>query len=161
MSDGRAFSARRGAWAALPLRLMFGGAFMYHGYPKLFTAEGHASIVGLLQNVGVPLPQVMSWVVGIAEFFGGLALVLGVLVPVAAGVNIITMIVAAVLVHLPHGFNFVNIVGQTEEGQPKFGMPGYEVNLLYIAGFLALIISGGGALSVDGMVKARRRRKQQ
>ncbi len=45
----------------------------------------------------------------------------------------------------------------TESG-PTFGMPGFEVNLLYIAGFLALALGGAGAFSVDRMMEERRRR---
>ncbi|MBA3887293.1 MAG: DoxX family protein, partial [Acidobacteria bacterium] len=59
-----------------------------------------------------------------------------------------TGLVAMVVGHLPHGFNFMNITGMGPQG-PKFGMPGYEVNLLYIAGLLALILGGAGLYSVD------------
>jgi putative oxidoreductase len=57
------------------------------------------------------------------------------------------MAVAAVTVHLASGFNFINITGMGEQG-PIFGMPGVEVNLLYVAALLTLLLSGPGALSV-------------
>ena len=71
-------------WAPLPLRLMIGVGFMYHGYPKLFTSEGHGAFVGMLQNIGIPAPGVAAWGVGVVEFVGGLALVLGAFVSAAA-----------------------------------------------------------------------------
>jgi putative oxidoreductase len=51
-------------------------------------------------------------------------------------------------VHLKYGFSSVNTIGLTADG-PKFGPPGYEINLLYIAGLISLILGGAGALSVD------------
>jgi putative oxidoreductase len=142
-------------WAPLPLRLMIGFGFMYHGFPKLFTADGHGVFVGMLQNLGVPAPVVAAWGVAVVEFVGGVALVLGAFVSVAALLLIIEMLVAMFKVHLAAGFNFVHITGMTDAG-PKFGLPGYEVNLLYIAGLLALLIFGASALSVDKLRSRRR-----
>jgi putative oxidoreductase len=51
-------------------------------------------------------------------------------------------------VHLKYGFSSINTIGLTRDG-PQFGPPGYEVNLLYIAGLLSLILGGAGALSID------------
>lgn len=50
--------------------------------------------------------------------------------------------------HLPAGLNLLNITGMGEAG-PQFGMPGYEVPLLYAAAALTLALGGPGALSVD------------
>jgi len=86
--------------------------------------------------------------VGIIEIVGGLALILGALVALASALLIINMVVAMITVHLPHGFSFMNMTGMTD-GNPTFGMPGYEVNLLYIAGLLALMLGGAGAWAVD------------
>jgi putative oxidoreductase len=101
---------------------------------------------GMLTNLGIPAPGPMAWIVGIVEFFGGLALILGFLVRPAAALLTIDMLVAMFKVHLSQGFNFMHITGMTDTG-PTFGMPGYEVNLLYIGGLLSLLLSGGGALS--------------
>ncbi|MGH7505181.1 MAG: DoxX family protein [Longimicrobiales bacterium] len=135
-------------WAPLPLRLVLGFGLAYHGFPKLFTAEGRASIAGMLGGLGVPAPGIMGWVVGTVEFVGGVLLIVGAFVAVVSLLAIIDMVVAMLLVHLPQGFNFMHITGMTEAGL-EFGMPGYEVNLLYIAGLLALLLGGAGALSVD------------
>jgi putative oxidoreductase len=125
---------------------MLGAAFMYHGFPKLFAGDGHQMFAGMLANLGIPAPGPMAWLVGILEFFGGIALILGILVRPTAALLIIDMLVAMFKVHLPNGFNFMHITGMTDAG-PTFGMPGYEVNLLYIAGLLSLLLSGGGAFS--------------
>ena len=135
-------------YALIPLRLMFGFGFIYHGFPKLFSSAGHERILGMVQSIGVPLPELMAWVVGIVEFFGGIALLIGAFVPLAAALLSINMLVAALTVHLPHGFHFVNITGMTEAG-PQFGMPGMETPLLYLAGLLTLMMAGAGPISVD------------
>ncbi len=146
---------RWGDWASLPLRLILGFGFVYHGYPKLFSGQGHDGFVGMLQSIGVPAPGLAAWAVGAVEFFGGLALIVGAFVLIVSLLGIANMLVALVTVHLPNGFNFINVTGMTESG-PSFGMPGYEVNLLYIAGFVALALAGAGALSVDRVFAKRR-----
>jgi putative oxidoreductase len=132
-----------------PLRLLLGIAFLYHGLPKLGGA-GHASIVGLLHQIGMPAAGFLAWVVALVETLGGVALIIGAFVPIATALLIIDMLVA-MFTHLPYGFNFINITGATPQG-PQFGMPGAEVNLLYIAALLALFIGGPGPLSVDETV---------
>ncbi len=135
-------------FAPVPLRLMLGAAFLYHGIPKLFTAEGHEAFAGMLQGV-VPAPGTAAWLIGCLECAGGLALLAGVWTTAFCVLLGIEMAVAALAVHGPAGFNFLHIVGQSETG-PVFGMPGYEVNLLYIAALGSLLLSGPGAWSLGG-----------
>ena len=136
----------------LPLRVLLGIGFMVHGAPKLFSPGGHEGFVGMLGQIGIPLPGVMAWVVGVVEFFGGIALIVGAFTAEAAILLGVDMLVALFTVHLAAGFNFIQIVGRTAEGAPQFGMPGVEVNLLYLAALLALFIGGPGPLSVDERV---------
>jgi putative oxidoreductase len=51
----------------------------------------------------------------------------------------------------------VTTLGLTPEG-PQLGPPGYEINLLYIACLVALILGGAGPLSIDAL---RRRRQER
>lgn len=136
----------RASWAPVPLRLMLAVGFLFHGLPKL-TAAGHAGFAGILTGIGVPAPGLAAWGVGAVEVVGALAILLGMYVTLASVLLIVDMVVAAVTVHLAHGFNFINITGMGEQG-PIFGMPGVEVNLLYIAALLALLLSGPGALAL-------------
>jgi hypothetical protein len=69
------------------------------------------------------------------------------------------MLVAMFTVHLRYGFSAINTIGLTADG-PQFGPPGYEVNLLYIAGLLALILGGAGAFSIDRLLARRKRRRE-
>jgi putative oxidoreductase len=135
-------------WAPLALRLVLGFGFIYHGFPTLSSMAGHHQFANTLQSIGMPLPDSMAWIAAVVEVVGGLALILGALVAIASALLTVHMLVAWWTVHLPHGFSFMNTTGQTESG-PAFGMPGYEVNLLYIAGLLALILGGSGACSLE------------
>jgi len=142
-------------WWPAPLRLFLGIAFIYHGAPKLFSEAGHQGLAGTLSHLGMPLPDLLAWVVGIVEFVGGIALLLGVAVSISAAVLFVEMVVAMVKVHLPHGFSFVQVVGTGPNG-PIFGLPGAEVNLVYMAALLALLIGGPGPLSIEAWHLHRR-----
>jgi putative oxidoreductase len=143
--------ARIQSLAPVPLRLVLGFGFLVHGYPKLFTAEGNEGFVEMLGGIGVPAPGLGAYLVGAFEFFGGILLILGVGVRVIAALGAVEMLVAAVLVHGSAGFDFMNVIGTTDSGAPEFGLPGYEVNLLYMAAFLTLLITGAGTLSLPAV----------
>lgn len=139
-------------WAPLPLRLVIGYGFMAHGWAKL--SRGPAGFARLLAQIGAPAPEATAWASTVLELLGGLAILVGGFVAIISVPLIVMMLVAMLTVHLKYGFSSVNTIGLTEAG-PQFGPPGYEVNLLYIAGLLALILSGAGAFSIDG-IRARK-----
>ena len=129
-------------------RFILGFGFVYHGFPKLFVPGEREAFIGMLRTIGVPQPGLMAWAVGALEFVGGLALIAGAFILIFGSLLSINIVAAMLTVHLPQGFNFMNVTGMTEAG-PTFGMPGYEVHLLYIAGLLVLILGGAGAFSID------------
>ena len=140
--------------APLPLRLVIGYGFLAHGWAKL--SRGPAEFAKLLDQIGAPLPDLTVWVSTLTEILGGLAILAGAFVAVVSVPLIVMMLVAMFTVHLRYGFSAINTIGLTAEG-PQFGPPGYEVNLLYIAGLLALILGGAGPLSIDGLLPPRKR----
>jgi putative oxidoreductase len=142
----------RSSWAALPLRLVLGFGFAAHGWAKL--TRGPAAFAVLLHRIGTPWPLASAWLVTLLELLGGAALIAGAFVAVVGVPLMLTMVVAMLKIHLRYGFSSIQTIGLTPDG-PLFGPPGYEVNLLYIAGLLALMIGGAGALSVDAW-RARR-----
>jgi putative oxidoreductase len=141
-------------WAPLPLRLVLGYGFMAHGWAKL--SRGPAEFAKLLEQIGAPLPEATAWVSTFIEILGGLAILAGAVVAVVSIPLIVMMLVAMFTVHLRYGFSAINTVGLTADG-PQFGPPGYEVNLLYIAGLLALILGGAGLFSIDRLLARRQR----
>src|SRR6266850_7564176 len=141
-------------WAPLPLRLMIGYGFMAHGWAKL--SRGPTGFAKLLEHIGAPLPEATAWVSALIEILGGLAILAGAFVAVASIPLIVTMLVAMFTVHLRYGFSAINTIGLTADG-PQFSPPGYEVNLLYIACLLALILLGAGPFSIDRLLARRHR----
>jgi putative oxidoreductase len=141
-------------WAPLPIRLVIGFGFMAHGWAKL--SRGPAGFAKLLEQIGAPLPEATAWVSTLIEVLGGLAILAGALVAAASVPLIVMMLVAMFTVHLRYGFSAINTIGLTADG-PQFGPPGYEVNLLYIAGLLTLILGGAGPFSIDRLLTRRMR----
>jgi len=140
--------------APLFLRLIIGYGFIAHGFVKL--SRGPAGFEKLLTQTGMPLPHLTSWVVPFIELFGGLMIVAGAFTFFVAIPLIGTMLVAMLTIQLKFGFSSVNTIGLTPSG-PKFGPPGYEINLLYIAGLISLMLSGAGKFSVDNRLINRQK----
>jgi putative oxidoreductase len=77
---------------------------------------------------------------------------LGALVPLAAIPMAIVLLVAIFTVHLPNGFSSIKLQSFDSLGA-HFGQPGYETDLLYLAGLIALCLGGAGPLSIDGALR--------
>ena len=141
-------------WSYLPLRFVMGTGFMVHGWAK--WNRGPATFGKLLQFLGVPLPDFAAWIVTLLELIGGFALIIGAFVTIISIPLIISMLVAMLTVNLRYGFSAIKTIGLNESG-PIFGPPGYEINLLYIAGLLILMVAGASPWSVDGWLQRRSR----
>lgn len=126
------------SWA-LPLRLIVGIGFMQHGYAKL--ARGPETFAAILQALHLPLAHWLAWATILVELLGGLAVLLGLFVPLAAIPMTIVLLVAIATVHWPNGFSSIKLEAVTAAGA-HFGQPGYETDLLYLAGLAALVLGG-------------------
>jgi len=124
-----------------------------HGWAK--WSRGPAGFGRLLQQIGLPLPELTAWAVTILELAGGFALIIGAFVAGVSGPLMISMFTAMITVHIRYGFSAIKTIGLTAAG-PVFGPPGYEINLLYIGGLFALIMAGAGPLSVDQLLRRRK-----
>ena len=125
-------------WGALALRVPVGMIFAAHGAQKLFGWFGGYGLAGVAQwmeSIGLAPGYLMALAAGSAEFFGGLALIIGLLARPAAAVLAVTMVVAIVTVHLANGFFMSN--------------NGYEFALALFAASVAIAFEGAGKLSVD------------
>jgi putative oxidoreductase len=134
---------------------MIGFGFLAHGWAKY--SRGPANFAKLLHQIGTPLPVPTAWTVTMLEIFGGLALLLGAFVAIVSVPLIASMLVAIFTVQWRYGFSSVNTIGLTPAG-PVFGPPGYEINLLYIAGLLALATLGPGPLALTDLLNRRKSR---
>src|SRR6266550_79167 len=140
-------------WAPVPLRLIVGYGFMEHGFAKL--ARGPDAFPAILQALGVPAPHLMGWLTILVEIAGGLAVLLGALVPFASIPMAAVLLVAMVTVHLPYGFRSIKLQAVTAAGA-QFGPPGFETDLLYLACLAALVLGGSGPLAIDALLTKRR-----
>lgn len=139
-------------WALVPLRVMLGIGFAAHGLAKL--GRGPEQFASALAGLGIPAPSLASWTTTLLESCGGIALMAGAFVVPLSLPLAIVMLTAMFSVHLPNGFSSIKLQAVTDAGA-KFGAPGYELNLLYLAGLLTLVLGGPGALSVDGWLRRR------
>jgi putative oxidoreductase len=126
---------------AVILRVPIGLILAAHGSQKLFAWFGGYGLDGTGQwmaSVGLNPGFIMALLAGSAEFFGGVALMLGLLTRPAAAINAVTMLVALFWVHWGHGF-FLDTHG-------------IEYALALLSAATALIFIGGGRYSLDALV---------
>ncbi len=142
----------------LVLRLIVGGIFAAHGFPKLFGGPGKRvpptaqrylgpgfvqamergspqAFAQVLEHLRIPNPGAMAVFVGWVEFLGGILLAIGMLTRFAAALLVGNMAVAIQKVHAKQG-----LVGQG----------GSEFPLALLAASLAILLAGPGKISIDG-----------
>jgi len=126
---------------------------MEHGFAKL--SKGPENFAAILHAIGVPAAHFMAWLTILTELIGGLAVLLGAFVPLVSLPMAAVLFVAALTVHLPYGFSSIKLMSVTA-GRAQFGPPGFELDLLYVAGLAALVFGGSGPLAIDGVLRTRR-----
>ncbi len=136
----------KSGYSTLALRIPIGIVFMAHGAQKLFGWFGGYGLEGTGQwmaSIGLGPGMLMAFLAGSGEFFGGLAILLGILTRPAAAVLSVTMLVAIFAVHFEHGLFMSN--------------GGYEFALALLAASVSLMMSGSGKLSIDQIISQRLR----
>ena len=133
----------------MPLRVIIGWGFLAHGYAKIMNGPDH--FAASLRALGVPASELMAWATIAFELLGGLAILIGAWIPLVSVPLAVILLVAAITVHLPYGFSSIKLRAVTPAG-PQFGPPGYETNLLYLAGLITLVVGGSGPLALDHLL---------
>lgn len=132
-------------------RLALGIMILPHGMQKLFGVLGGYGFEGTMGYFTgtLGIPWIFAFLAIVAEFFGGLGLITGLLGRVAAfGVGSV-MVVGALMSHVQNGF-FMNWSGQLQAGQE-----GFEFHILAVALALIVVLRGSGALSIDRLLASR------
>lgn len=128
----------------LPLRLILGATFIIHGYPKVFGGiEGFAEH---LAKMGMPMPGLQAWLAALAEFGGGILMLLGLGTRLAALGHVVVMLVAITLVHWNQGFKMTVVDGR---------VGGFEWQLALLCMAICMLLRGAGVLSLDRLIAHR------
>lgn len=128
---------RIGSVGLLVLRLVMGAAFVLHGWPKIQSPFGW-------MGPEAPFPGILIALAAVAEFGGGIALILGLLTRLASLGIISTMVVAIGMVHVPQGHPFVSPGGAS-----------WELAAVYLACAILFLLLGPGILSLDAVLFGR------
>jgi len=131
----------------IPLRLVVGGALAVAGAFKVFTSLGHQNIAHELLALGVPAPELMAWVVGIAELLCGLGILLGAFTRICSLIMIANLGGLLVLAALA-GISRPEALALNDLGFP-YRLPSIEAATVLIAASAALWLGGGGPWSVE------------
>jgi len=124
----------------LVMRAMVGFVGIFHGAQKLFGAfggEGMAGFVEGIKKLDIPMPTPSAWAAAIAEFAGGILVMLGLFTRVGAAFFAFTMAVAFAVGH-----------------KAKFSAQdgGGEYPLTLCAVLIGLMLTGGGRFSLDAVL---------
>lgn len=124
-----------GSVGLLLLRLVMGVAFMHHGWPKIQNPLGW-------MGPEAHVPAILQTLAALAEFAGGMGLIVGLLTRLASLGIATNMVVALGLVHLPHGDPFVS----------RTGSRSYELAAIYLACAIVFFLLGPGRFSLDAIL---------
>lgn len=128
--------------ALLLVRIASALAFLYHGSAIAFGFFGGSGPAGFVASHHWPLA--VGYLVGLAQFCGGLAILSGIFFRIGAACIVLVMLGAIFLVHLPHGFDVT-----------KGGME-YALTQFMLA--LALLLTGPGEYSLGAWLPTSLRR---
>jgi putative oxidoreductase len=125
-------------YIALVTRVWLGGNMMIHGYPKIRNMKKTAE--EMKQAVGIP--AIATYLAIILEFFGGIFLIIGLIVPIVGLFFAIFMIANIIMKKTKMKATYIT--------QPS--NPSYEIDITYLILSLSLVVLGAGALSIDSFI---------
>jgi putative oxidoreductase len=124
-------------YLALLLRVVVGVSMVMHGYPKLKNPK---QAVQWTKGMGVP--AIATYLAITLEFFGGIALVIGLIVPIVAFFIALEMIGIIVMKKTKMKATYLT----------RQNASSYEIDILYLLLAITLLVLGAGALSIDGIL---------
>jgi putative oxidoreductase len=136
-AGGTAIPIRHANCLLLAGRILLGSIFVVSGYGKLF---GLAAFAASLEQRGVPAASILAVIGACLEFFGGLAVVLGIEVRYTAVLMIAFVIVATLISH--RFWELQDAARRTQATQ-------FSKNVAITGGFVLLLAAGGGRYAVE------------
>jgi putative oxidoreductase len=125
---------------SLVLRVTVGAALVAHGVPKVKGGWGKQA-GQWIASMGVP--PFAATLVTLLEFFGGLFLIVGLLVPLVAAFFVIQFAAIMVMKASKMKAGFMGAGGK----------PGFEIDFTYLMLSLAILLLGSGAFSLDALLR--------
>lgn len=124
-------------YIALMTRVWMGVNMLIHGYPKMKNLKQSAQQTN--QALGIPIK--VTYIAAMLEFFGGILLIIGLIVPVVALFFAIFMICIIIMKKKKMNAAYINPTGTS-----------YEIDITYLIISIMLIVVGGGAFSIDSFI---------
>jgi putative oxidoreductase len=132
-------------WGLLILRVGLALVFIAHGWPKInpnSPMKGVTGMTGFLTQMGVPMPALFAWIVALLETIGSIMLILGIGTRILALAFVVNMAMAIWLAR-------IRMMKSAFAGGNAIG---WEFEFVLLVGALALLFTGGGAISLDKMI---------
>jgi putative oxidoreductase len=127
------------AYLALVVRLFLGVTLIIHGYAKVRSGWGQRG--PFVQNTGIP--PILGFFATTIEFFGGLLLVIGLIVPIAA--SFVALEFASIL-----SMKASKLKARFVSRDPN--KPSYELEAFFLVLALVLVVLGAGVFSLDSLL---------
>ncbi len=128
-------------------RIAVGAFFMHSGYHKLFNAERHHTFVDELKSLGVPVVGFNQWWVPSVEFSAGVAVLIGLLAPLAA----LGLLVIIVIAMATSGRQRIKLYKPIDRGD-RIDDWLYLPETLYAFMLIIIASAGAGPYSLDALI---------
>lgn len=127
-------------------RVVVGLFFAFSGYHKLFVTERRKQLVKTLEACGIPFVGFCQWLVPLVEFFGGLAVLVGFIAPLAA-LGLLAILVVALVTDGPRRVKKFRPIDMADTIDDWL----YLSETTYVVMVLLIVFAGPGAWSVHNL----------
>lgn len=135
--------------ALLLARVGLGGILILHGWRRWHDL-GMGSQIAYLKTFATPFPNYAAWGGTIVELVGGIFLVVGALVPLAAAAVVAEQVLIIAYTSWYKGWSLTDV-----HGNQTTWAGGWEYNVILGLLALLLVVHGSGAIGVDRLFRRR------
>jgi uncharacterized membrane protein YphA (DoxX/SURF4 family) len=128
-------------------RIVVGMFFMFSGFHKLFNPERHRALADQLKELGIHAVGFNQWWVPTVEFSAGLAVVIGLLAPLAA-LGLLVITVVAIATTGPQRIKVYKPIDEADRIDDWLYLP----EILYAVMLITVVSAGAGPYSLDALI---------